>query len=264
MTVYHFATFNLRCSAANDGQNSWVHRREQVQSLMRHYEWDAVGMQEVSGEQRDWLSGLPGYGHEGIGREDDRESEHSSIFYREDRFERLDGGTFWLTPTPEVRSVAWNSACTRICTWVKLRDRRDGRTLAFVNTHLDHMSEEARFEGARVILKWISENAADEPVVLTGDVNATPDERCYREITASLTDTKRADGAEHYGPLGTFHGWKADESWAGFPEIDYVFVSAGIRTLKTRTNVDCVDRRYPSDHFPVEAWVDIGDRQDGN
>lgn len=257
--IYRFASFNIRNSTAADGPDSWVHRSGQVLDLLRYYAWDAVGFQELTGVQKDAVARLPGYAHEGISRDNDNNGEHCSVFYRTDRFERVDGGTFWLSPTPEVPlSVAWGSACIRICTWVLLRDKRNGRSFAFVNTHLDHISEEARAEGAKVVLERIKNQFAEIPVVLTGDFNATPEERCYRDITAVLTDTRRAAGALHYGPSGTFHGFRPDAaSWGNLHEIDYIFVSRDIATLKTRTIADRDDRGFPSDHFPIDAEVDI-------
>lgn len=82
---------------------------------------------------------------------------------------------------------------------MRLQDTRNGNRIHFVNTHLDHISEEARYRGALMILDWVRNLGGNLPVVITGDFNALPDERCYREITAQLTDTRRAAEA-HYGP----------------------------------------------------------------
>jgi len=250
------ATFNLRNSFAADGPNAWDRRRGQVLDLLRYYEWDAVGFQEMTGEQKEAAaSALPEYAHEGISRDNDGAGEHCCVFYRKDRFERLDGGTFWLSPTPGVPSKAWDSACIRICTWVLLRERSGGRRLGFVNTHLDHVSEEARAEGAKIIADFVEKRFPGIPAVLTGDFNAAPGERCYGTIAAAMTDTRRAAGSFHVGPSGTFHAFRPEEAWGRLPEIDYIFVSRDVRVLKTRTIADRGDGGYPSDHFPVEAHI---------
>ena len=254
--VYHFASFNLRYDNPHDGENGWAHRKANVLDMVRHYGWDAIGMQEVCGSQLDDLSSLSDYSHEGIGRENDRESEHVPIFYKKQIFRKEDGGTFWLSTTPGRPSKSWGSDCKRICTWVKLRDGRNGKRFIFVNTHLDHVSEEARFQGARIIAGWIAQHASGLPVILTGDFNASPDERCYREIIAAgLADARRAAEEGHYGPTGTFTGFDYAIPWEKLKEIDHIFVNRHVRVRKTRTVVDSFDRKYPSDHFPITAEV---------
>lgn len=46
----------------------------------------------------------------------------------------------------------------------------------------DHISEEARFQGARLITDWIASYVPDTPVIMTGDFNAGREERCYRKL----------------------------------------------------------------------------------
>lgn len=250
------ASFNLRFDNPDDIGNLWRERKEHVLKMLKHYGWDIVGMQEVRGNQMRDLAALDGYAVEGRSREPDPEGEHGPIFYNAAKFERLDGGTFWLSSTPDVPSKSWDSDCYRICTWLKLRDRQSGKTIAILNTHLDHVSEEARYQGARVILDWIDKHASDVPVILTGDFNASPEERCYRAITERLRDARRAAGQEHYGPWGTFTGFRFDVPTDELKEIDYIFVSPQVHVRKTRTVTDSFDRKYPSDHFPIEAMVE--------
>ena len=40
------------------------------------------------------------------------------IFYRKDKYDLVDSGTFWLSETPELPSLGWNGGCNRLCTWV--------------------------------------------------------------------------------------------------------------------------------------------------
>lgn len=249
------ASFNIRFDNPADKENGWEYRQEHVLAMMVYYSWDIVGLQEVCGNQLDDISKLPGYSYEGIGREKDNVSEHSPVFYKKDLFEKEDGGTFWLSLTPDYPSKSWESDCKRICTWVRLIDKRTGKVFVFLNTHLDHISEEARFQGAQLIIGWINNHASDVPVVITGDFNAFPEERCYQEITKNLQDTRQAANAAHYGPAGTFTGFDYSLPWEDLKEIDYIFANQHVNVLKTRTVVDSFDRKYPSDHFPVTATV---------
>lgn len=257
MTICKVASFNIRFDNPADGENSWERRKSHVLDMMAHYRWDVVGLQEARGNQLRFLSGLDGYETEGISRDDDPDGEHGPIFYKTAVFEKEDGGTFWLSHTPEVPSRSWGSDCMRICTWVKLKEKERGHSLLFMNTHLDHISEEARYRGVLVILDWIGRHAAGLPVVLTGDFNASSDERCYKEIVKRLTDTRRAENASHYGPWGTFTDFRYDVPWNELKEIDYIFAGKDIRVLGTRTVTDSFDRKFPSDHFPVTATLEM-------
>ncbi|UQZ33623.1 endonuclease [Paenibacillus sp. PK3_47] len=256
MTTYEMASFNIRFDSPADGENGWEFRKEHMLRLIRHYSWDVFGLQEAQGNQLRDLAALDDYEVEGISRDHNPESEHSPVFYKKSVFTKEDGGTFWLSETPEVPSKSWGSDCNRICTWVRLRDKRNGNRIHFMNTHLDHISEEARYRGALIILDWIRNHGGDLPVVLTGDFNAFPDERCYREITGQLTDTRRAADS-HYGPWGTFTGFRYDIPWDQLKEIDYIFTDKQAKVLKTRTVTDSFDRKYPSDHYPVTATLEI-------
>ena len=70
-------------------------------SLFRFHRADIFCVQEALPEQMDNLDmAFPDFGHEGVGRDDgEREGEFSAVFYNIGRFEKLDGGTFWLSET---------------------------------------------------------------------------------------------------------------------------------------------------------------------
>ncbi|WP_438348120.1 endonuclease/exonuclease/phosphatase family protein [Paenibacillus sp. FA6] len=256
-SLYNLASFNMRFDNPADRENSWEYRKQHVLDMMEYYSWDVVGLQEACGNQLDDISRLSGYKYEGISREKDNVSEHGPIFYKKDFFEKEDGGTFWLSLTPDIPSKSWGSDCKRICTWVRLRDLRSNKVFVFLNTHLDHISEEARFQSAHILTGWIKEHISDVPVILTGDFNAFPEERCYQEITKKLQDTRQVANAVHYGPAGTFTGFDYNIPWEQLKQIDYIFANQHVNVLNTRTIVDSFDGKYPSDHFPVTTTVEF-------
>jgi endonuclease/exonuclease/phosphatase family metal-dependent hydrolase len=136
---------------------------------------DVLGLQEVFAEQSDYLlEKLPQYAKVGVHRDDGkRAGEASPVFFRKSRFEALKSGTFWLSETPDVPgSKSWGTACTRLCSWVLLKDKANDRTFCFANTHTDHVSELARKEGMLLIIRRMREFApAGTPLVFTGDHN---------------------------------------------------------------------------------------------
>src|SRR4051794_32745868 len=96
-------SFNIRYGTADDGDNSWGKRRAFLIETIKSFDPDLLGTQETLAEQRDDLAaGLKGYGVLAAGRDDGRGSgEMMAIFYRESRFEKLGGGHFWLSETPD-------------------------------------------------------------------------------------------------------------------------------------------------------------------
>ena len=257
-------SFNLRYGTAADGENAWEHRREFVADTVRAFAPDLLGTQESLAFQRDELAArLPGYAAFAAGRDDGREAgEMAAIFYRTDRFEKLDGGHFWLSETPGVPgSKSWDSALPRVASWAKLRDKTatggPGGVLWFFNTHFDHRGERARLESAKLLRKKIAAIAGDGPVILTGDFNAAPGSDPYRALFETpgaprLVDTYRVHHPADPGEAaGTFSGFLAANR--GGPRIDWIAASPGWTVESAAIDRTHRDGRTPSDHFPVTA-----------
>jgi endonuclease/exonuclease/phosphatase family metal-dependent hydrolase len=254
-------TFNIRYDNPGDGVNAWPNRKDWVASLIRFHGADAVGVQEALLRQlTDLDARLPGWARVGVGRADGREGgEFSAILYRTERLELLESGTFWLSPTPEVAgSKGWDTAIERIATWARFRDRRTGCRVLHLNTHLDHMGEQARQEGARLIRRRLASLASGLPVIVTGDFNTTPSSAAYRIMTrdtipgafAPLSDAFTSSRTGHYGPTSSWTAFKAIEPGR---RIDYVMVSSQVDVLAHGILSDSWEGRFPSDHMPVLA-----------
>lgn len=259
-------TFNIRYPNPDDGFNYWPKRKELAASMIRFHEADIVGLQEAFRSQLDDLTGmLPGYEWFGLCRTDgstapDPDNEFSAILFRTDRLERLDGATFWLSPTPdEVASKGWDAALPRIVTWAKFRERSTGRAFYHFNTHFDHRGEQARVESARLLVRKVAEIAGNEPVVITGDFNTTETSEPYQLLTdrsnkSALTDALTVSETPHHGPMGT---WTNSFQFPGVPgrRIDFVFIKNQVQVLKHANLSDSWSGRLPSDHLPVLARI---------
>lgn len=254
-------TFNLRLDVASDGPNAWPHRRDWVAALIRFHGADVVGVQEAFAHMlTDLDARLPGFARVGVGRADGRSGgEFSAILYRTDRVELLDSGTFWLSPTPEVPgSKGWDAAIERVATWGRFHDRRTGCSHVHLNTHFDHIGEQARQESARLIRRRLAELSGGLPVIVTGDLNADPLSIPYRIFTrdsiagtvAPLRDAYDISADGHYGPASTWTAFRAIEPGR---RIDYVLVSPAVPVLTHGILTDRWDDRFPSDHLPVLA-----------
>jgi endonuclease/exonuclease/phosphatase family metal-dependent hydrolase len=256
-------SFNIRFGTAPDGDNHWEKRKQFLLETIKAFDPDLLGTQETLGFQRDYLAAsLKGYAACGVGREDGREKgEMAALFFKQSRFERLDGGHFWLSQTPDQPgSKSWDSALPRMVTWVKLRDLRqtDAKPILFLNTHFDHRGVEARKESARLLRRRIGELGHACRVILTGDFNTDEGSEPYRELfdgdgagQTPLGDTYRIAYPGRATNEGTFTGFKM--SVVSGPRIDWIAISRDWRVMKAAIDRTAREGRTPSDHFPVTA-----------
>jgi endonuclease/exonuclease/phosphatase family metal-dependent hydrolase len=186
------------------------------------------------------------------------------VFFRTERFDMIDGGHFWLSHTPEKPgSRAWGAIFPRMVTWVKLRQKSDGQTFCWFNTHLDAWNSHARAEEAKLMATRVDEIAGAVPTVITGDFNSDQDSPPYQTLLGPrigeaplmpLVDTFRAvnptrvareEGTMH-GFTGRHNGQRID--WILASEPHFQVISAGIDRARGTLG-------YPSDHFPVTATL---------
>ena len=233
ITEVNWATFNIRYDNPADGQNNWQYRKDSVAKFIHTNDLDVVGMQEVLHTQLEELKErLPEYAAVGVGRDDGKTAgEYAPLFFKKDRFEVLDSNTFWLSQYPDsVGFIGWDGACCRIATWAKLKDKANGKIFMAVNTHFDHVGEEARREGALLIMRKIQEIVGERPAILTGDFNVTENSDAYRTLTTNQFVFKDAykESKEKRGTTYTFHdfGRIADEKCE---KIDFIFVTSTIK-----------------------------------
>jgi endonuclease/exonuclease/phosphatase family metal-dependent hydrolase len=254
-------SFNIRREIFIDALNHWQFRKRLLVETIRNFNPDLLGTQEALAEQADYLrEQLDGYDFVGVGRSDGkRGGEMCGVFYRKSRFEKLDAGSFWLSETPQrPGSKSWGTSFTRMCTWVKLRDRTSGDVLCLFNTHFDHRGKRAREESAVLLRHKLEQIAGRLPVIITGDFNTTDDTAPYYTLIAGtrrgdplLTDTYRAaNRAGDASADGTIHNFRGGQ---GGPRIDWIVTSGAFRTISAGIDHTQDGGRYPSDHFPVTA-----------
>lgn len=223
-------TFNVpKGNIPAEGLNTWANRAASICTFLRESQPDLLGMQEpVVSELTDILSGLDGYTMIGVARDDGSQSgEYSPIIYRTARFIVEQSGTYWLSLTPDEVSKSWESACNRIATWAIFRDKHTGARFLYTNTHLDHVSSEARYNQMRVIKEHMQEtlsSAGDMPAFLTGDFNSTGTEENSpveqaKTYLVPMNDTYLVAETKH-GVTYTFPSSKL--------KIDYIMGTKGV------------------------------------
>lgn len=256
-------SYNIRYDNPEDSLNNWQYRKDVAAKIIKTKDIDILGTQEVLHNQLvDLQERLPEYTAIGVGREDGIEKgEYSALFYKKDRFLEVLSGYFWLSETPEVAgSKGWDGACERIATWVILKDKKTGKEVFAINTHLDHVGKIARQEGVTLLLTKAAELSKGLPIIMTGDFNATPDSEVIKHVTnTSLKEhliNAKDIALEFSGTEWTFHDFgKIPVEKRDY--IDYIFVSHTIETDKFEVLPEKQDGVFLSDHVPVVAKIKV-------
>jgi endonuclease/exonuclease/phosphatase family metal-dependent hydrolase len=256
-TGLHVMSFNLRYGSVR-GPHAWARRRPVMAELLRRELPTLLGTQEGLADQlRDLDTDLPGsYERVGQGRRGGDRDEFVAVYFDTRRLTLLAHGDFWLSDTPGTPgSTSWGNTLPRMATWARFTDRRTGVELAVVNAHLDHLSENARVHGA-ALLRDTVDAFGTLPVVVTGDFNA-PAERsdAYRILTAGLTDTWAAATTRLTPPYATFHGYLPPVPSGA--RIDWILTRGAAAVPAAGINTFARDGAFASDHFPVQALVEL-------
>ena len=258
-------SFNIRYGTANDGENHWDKRHDHLLQTIQNFHPDLLGTQETLKFQKDYLAEhLPDYESFGAGRDDGQDKgEMMALYYRRDRFEKLDSGHFWLSETPEqVGSKSWDAALPRMASWVKLRDKKTegGRPILYVNTHFDHMGEQARLESAKLLRRQLVKLGDGCRLILTGDFNcgeSSPPHVAmfdHSEQPSPVVDSYRVVHPDRKKDEGTFSAFRVETTDG--PRIDWIGVSKDWKIQSAEIDHSSREGRTPSDHFPVTVVLE--------
>lgn len=253
-------SFNARYAGGGDGVNSWSNRVPLIKTYFEENQPDVIGMQEVlPGQLEDLTKLLPEYEFVSAGRSDGKtKGEACPVFYREDLFNKIESGHFWLSETPgEPGSMDWDTHFPRIVTWVHLVSKISGKDFFIFNTHFSHISEEARVKSADMLLKQIGERSGEKPVILTGDFNTPKGSQPYNRLIKGgeheiqLSNAEKLAQTTYNGEI-TYNAF--DPEYTG-SRIDFIFVSSHFEVRMHAVDEIKKDSVFISDHYPVRADV---------
>lgn len=239
---------NVRCLTPLDlGKKSWFYRADLLLSDIAAQAPGIIGFQEATRWQYDYLVDvLEGYDSVIDYRDKSIASEGCPIFYNEALYTLKDKGSFWLSETPDVMSKDWGAAHYRICSYVILTDKASGKDFVVFNTHLDHVSDEARIKGIQVVLDKIAQFGG-MPAVIMGDFNALEGSKTYESATEHFLDAQYAAAETMEGH--TYQNWGNPEK---FKRLDYFMISKEGWTAQRYAVIQPVhDGVYVSDHCPI-------------
>ena len=243
-------SFNIRMGEAKDGTNSWQLRCPATVYMLDEELPDVFGLQEAYPYQVKFITeNCMQYEAYGVGRENGKkQGEQTAIVYNKKKIALLKKGTFWLSETPDKPSIGWDAACKRTATWAIMKDKKSGKKFFFLNTHLDHVGSVAREKGLELILDKISElNTQSLPVVITGDMNVTPDNTSLRPLNENMKCCRLHAKETDHG--ATFNAWGRKST-----VIDYIYFN-GFRECSKFKIINKKYGKIPfiSDHYPIKA-----------
>lgn len=247
-------SFNLRYDTEEDGKNQWKNRKQACVRMLKETLPSVFGIQEGLNNQLNYLKeNLTLYKCVGVARDDGHSSgEFNSVFYRKDKFELLDSGTFWLSETPDSPSMGWDAECRRIVTWAKLKDKVKSKAFFIFNTHLDHKGKTARKESAKLLVKKISEIADENsPIFITGDFNMLIRNSSLNPVLDKYYSARRfakyTDNKKSFNFFGL---------WILSRNIDFIFYN-NAKALSFKTVTEDYGADYISDHYPIITHFDF-------
>ena len=253
-------SFNVRLDTSEtDPTNNWPNRKEACVELIKDQKPSLIGFQEAKYTSQ-WLylkeQLADEYDGWGLNRDTGKESgtgEVMGILYNKSKVQKIDGGTFWLSETPDVCSIGWDAACMRTATWGIFKHLATNRYFLYVNTHLDHKGTEARVKGLEQLAAFFGKYSA-YPAILSGDMNVVATHDAFKVLTSSLmNNTRDVAPKDHTDTKNTYNAYGS-----GSPSvIDHIYCSKALQVAEYHTVDENYSVPYISDHYPIYAIIKI-------
>lgn len=279
--VHRFANYNIRyvnASNGDTGQKLWANRRQYVVQNITGYDFDIVGMEEVTGNNKDASTGksqlqdlrdmLTGYADYSVEREG-KSYSYNSIFYKTAKYTVLDKGFFYVNSHPDTPGADWGESIARTCIWLHLKDKASGQDFYFVCTHVNYGATECGIQSGKLIGNRIRALVGQTPMVLVGDFNMSRSahEEAYRGYAAHFYDLALTAPANQCLPAdgpqitATTTGWNPATPSSTGSEFDYIFydhMEPLSRHIITQYYPESGRTVNPSDHYPVLGRFRLG------
>lgn len=250
-------SFNIRLNLPSDSSNSWPNRKQMAFNLVRFYQPDIMGLQEVLADQRlDFESELNEFAYVGSGREDGlSKGEAAVIGFLKRRYDLVQSGHFFLSETPEKPSLGWDASFVRPTIWAKVFDKQTKSEILIINVHFDNTGKKARSESGKMIADFISKNRKNAKVIVTGDFNTDLQSgELNGLVNSQVKPVQNFSVPVNYGPSWSFHAF-GKYQLSERKLIDYIFLSEEWSVKRLGVLTDNWENKWSSDHCPVLAEI---------
>ena len=250
----------------------WENSRDIVAQMIVDAEWDIFGVQEggnlvreelpklvkQKGGKYKWWFQRP---NPAIPESEDTNLANGMV-WRSDRFKVSNKQVYWLSPTPETPSKAWEEKVKhwRFVMSANVKDKKTGIEFIFMVTHCPLMRSTREKSAKLIIEREKAMNPENKTVIFVGDMNSQPEMPYSQIIRTHFTDTRDIAEvkSEVTGTMNGAEGVKINPKRT----IDHIYIRGNnpkYKVLEHRVRVDKYqvgeDLLFPSDHCPVEATI---------
>lgn len=265
--TYRVMSFNIMCSVCDFDYDPWLDRVQEFGDVFARLQPDLMGLQEfiLAEEVGQVMAEAPGFAAVYFTETKDYYTYPDAVIaYKTARFDLLESGAYWLSPTPDVAgSMGFSDGqdIPRIVYWAHLKDKEFDQELYFATTHFDAVHPAQEFS-APLMLERTALWAETMPVIATGDFNLEPDHDAFKVLTEGVDGT----GFHFDETFGRVSAFQTPTNVDPVPEwkpenlIDHVLTGDG----NWRVNEWIVDlykygpnTMFPSDHRAILAEVEL-------
>ncbi|MBO4935263.1 MAG: endonuclease/exonuclease/phosphatase family protein [Alistipes sp.] len=288
-TELNVATYNVwgnrqRHSLVNrekkaPSERLWENSRDAVAQLIVDADWDIFGVQEGGNLVREELPKLvkeKGGKYKwwfqrpdpSISDKEDTKNLANGMVWRSDRFKVSNKKVYWLSPTPDTPSKAWEEKIRhwRFVMSATVKDKKSGLEFIFMVTHCPLMKSVNEKCAKLIVEREKIMNPKDKVVIFVGDMNSRLNSPYTQIIRTHFTDT-RDIAKEKSAISGTMNGAEVRETPKDYT-IDYVYIRGSeldyeVSSHKVYTDRYMIGKKllFPSDHCPVGAKIKLSERQ---
>lgn len=253
----------------------WENSRDAVAQMIVDADWDIFGVQEGGNLVREELPKLvkqKGGKYKwwfqrpdpSISDKKDTKNLANGMVWRSDRFKVSNKKVYWLSPTPDTPSKAWEEKIRhwRFVMSATVKDKKTGLEFIFMVTHCPLMKS-VNEKCAKLIVEREKEMNPDNKVVIfVGDMNSRLDSPYTQIIRTHFTDTRNIAKVKSE-ISGTMNGAEVRNTPKNYT-IDYVYIRGKELKYEVLSHKVYTDRYmvgdkllFPSDHCPVGAIIKL-------
>ena len=253
-------SFNVRTTLTESNGITWDSRKEACLQILKDHMPALIGVQEakyshhwtyLKEQLADEYSGF------GVNRDTGKESgsgETMGILYNRSVLQKLDGGTFWLSETPDVPSKGFGANYYRCATWGIFKHRATGKKICYINTHLDHQSALAQVEGMKIISRFFQTYRKDHLLFLSADFNMSSENEAM-DVVEPYMHNAREVAPEGLTDYNTTYNAYTESKYA---IIDHIYCSNYLKVVEYHTiNEQYNNTVYCSDHYPIYSVIGL-------
>ena len=152
---------------------------------------------------------------------------------------------FMETESIMVVSKDWGSTCNRVFTYAVFERLSDGKRFVHVNAHTEHTSDAICLNQLKVLVKFVVDNYADMPVLITGDLNAVEKNASIQHVLTSGWDNA-AKIAYKSSNAPTFTPNASIIDFCLTSQEDFLVFEYSVDSYKYNN-----EQKDPSDHCPI-------------